>query len=295
MTTQKIGVHSLVFGDTWTEETAKFACRTAADIGYDLIEVLIFDPDALDPGMTKRVVKEAGLDLRLGMALGPDTDISSTDPDIAKAGENTVQKCLEIASDLGAPAVSGITYAAFNNYSAPPTQAQRDAVASALGRLDKRAGELGVKLGLEPVNRYESNMINSLDQAADMISRIGAANMFIHMDTFHMNIEESDLPSVISRNAHLLGYAHVAENHRGLLGNGTFDWRGYFRALEDAGYSGDFTVESFSSKVLSADLVGGVSLWRQGWSNAQLAAKIAFDHIQNHLAASRASVTPWSA
>ncbi len=290
----KIGIHSLVFGDTWTEETAQRATGIAAEIGYDLFEVLIFDPEALDTGMTGQVVKDAGLELRLGMALSQGADISSTNPEIAKAGEATVARCLEIASDLRVPAVSGITYAAFNNYTAPPTNAQRAAVMAALARLDKLAGNLGVKLGLEPVNRYESNMINSLDQAGDMIRSIGAANMFIHMDTFHMNIEEADLPSVISRNADLLGYAHVAENHRGLLGTGNFDWSVYFRALADVGYSGDFTVESFSSEVLGPDLVGGVSLWRKGWLDAKDAATSAHAVVKSLMQTAELSVSPWN-
>lgn len=289
----KIGIHSLVFGDTWTEKTVQASTAIAADIGYDLFEMLIFDPAEFDARLIDRVVRDAGLELRLGMALGPDTDISSINADTALSGEKTVERCLEIASDLGAPSVSGITYAAFNNYSAPATTAQRESVTSALARLDQRAGELGVKLGLEPVNRYESNLINSLDQAGEIIRCIGASNMFIHMDTFHMNIEEADIPSVIARNAGLLGYAHVAENHRGILGTGTFEWSAYFRALSDAKYAGDITVESFSSSILSDGLVGGVSLWREGWSDARLAAEIAYDVLQTHIRVADSAVSSW--
>src|SRR5690606_21090487 len=101
----------------------------------------------------------------------------------------------------------------------------------ALSRLDRRAGDLGVRLGIEPVNRYESYMVNTLDQASALIERAGGKNMFIHMDTFHMNIEESDIAAAIARNATRLGYAHVADSHRGALGTGNFDLQGYFRAL----------------------------------------------------------------
>ncbi len=80
----------------------------------------MFDPYALDVELTRRVVKDAGLGLRLGMALGADSDISSDDPHTAERGRAAVTRALEIASDLGAPAVSGITYAAFNSYAAPP-------------------------------------------------------------------------------------------------------------------------------------------------------------------------------
>src|SRR5690606_32648131 len=107
------------------------------------------------------------------MALGADADISSEDADVARRGEVTVALALEIASDLGAPGVSGICYAAFNSYSAPPTERQIDQVSAALARLDQRAGELGVRLGVEPVNRYESYLVNTLDQASALIERAG--------------------------------------------------------------------------------------------------------------------------
>lgn len=289
----KFGVHALVFGDSWTEATAKATCQAAAAIGYDLVEVLMFDPYTLDLAATRAGLAGTGLGLRLGMALGPGTDISSDDREIAAKGEAAVARALEIASELGAPAVSGITYAAFGSYSAPQTQDQRARVVESLSRLDRLAGQLGVRLGLEAVNRYESFMVNTLDQAAAMIRDADGANMFVHMDTFHMNIEEGDISAAIQRNAGLLGYAHVADSNRGTLGGGHFDIHGFFRALAAVGYEGDFTVESFSSKVLSADLVGGVRLWRQAWTDPVVAAGAALDAMRAARSAAVAGIKVW--
>ena len=286
----KFGVHSLVFSDRWTGESAHAICRTAAEIGYDLIEVLMFDPPSLDRQVTRAATAGTGLGLRLGMALGPDVDISSDDADTSRRGEAMVGLALEIASDLGAPAVSGICYAAFNSYSAPQTEAQVERVAAALARLDRRAGELGVRLGVEPVNRYESYMVNTLDQASALIARAGGKSMFVHMDTFHMSIEERDIGSAVRRNALLLGYAHVADSHRGLLGTGNFDLAGYFRALAAAGYAGDLTFEGFSSRVLGAGLVGGVRLWREAWPDSALAARSALDLMRSAWTAATSAV-----
>lgn len=288
----EFGIHSLVFGDIWDEAHAKAACRSAREIGYDLIEVLVFDPATLDVPMTARVAREAGIGLRLGMALGADSDISSADPATAARGEATVARCLEIAADLGAPAVSGITYAAFNSYTAPPTAAQRAQVVASLARLDRRAGELGVRLGLEPVNRYESYMVNTLDEGAELIRAAGGTNLFLHMDTFHMNIEESDFAAAIHRTADLLGYAHLADNNRALLGAGNFDLKGYLRALASAGYQGDYTVESFSPRMLTPGLVGGLRLWRSGWEDPVQPAKMALATLQAGVAAAKAGVAP---
>jgi D-psicose/D-tagatose/L-ribulose 3-epimerase len=289
----KFGVHSLVFGDLWDETHAKAACRAAVEIGFDLIEVLVFDPSTLDVKMTARVAREAGIDLRLGMALSAGDDISSSDASIAARGEATVARCLEIAAELGAPGVSGITYAAFNSYAVAPTAAQRSQVVASLARLDRRAGELGVRLGIEPVNRYESYLVNTLDEGAGLIRASGAKNLFLHMDTFHMNIEEGDFVASIHRNADLLGYAHVADNNRALLGAGNFDLTGYFRALASAGYQGDYTVESFSPKVLTPDLNGALRLWRCAWDDPKKAAKVALQVMQTGVAAAKAGATAW--
>lgn len=286
----KFGIHSLVFGDIWDEPHAKAACRMAREIGYDLIEVLVFDPATLDVRMTAKVAAEAGIGLRLGMALGADSDISSTDAATAARGEATVARCLEIAADLGAPAVSGICYAAFNSYTAPPTEGQRAQVVTSLARLDRRAIELGVRLGLEPVNRYEGYMVNTLDEGAGLIRAAAGKNLFLHMDTFHMNIEEADFAAAIHRNADLLGYAHLADNNRALLGAGNFDLKGFFRALAAVGYQGDYTVESFSPRVLTPGLVGGLRLWRSGWDDPLQAARMALAVMQSGVAAAKAGV-----
>jgi len=280
----KFGVHSLVFSDQWNGETATSICRTVTDIGFDLIEVLMFDPATLDREATRRAVGETGLGLRLGMALGANADISSDEEDTAKHGAETVALALEIAADLGAPAVSGICYAAFNNYAAPQTERQVERVAAALSRLDRRAGDLGVRLGVEPVNRYESYMVNTLDQASALIERAGGRNMFVHMDTFHMSIEEPDIRAAIARNAARLGYAHVADSHRGALGTGNFDLQGYFRALTAAGYEGDLTFEGFSSRVLGPDLVAGVRLWREAWADSAEVARSALSVMRSEWA-----------
>lgn len=271
----RFGVHSLVFSDRWDGATAPAICRAAAEAGFDHVEVLLFDPAAHDIGVTRRALAGTGLGLRLGMALPPAADLSSPDLQTARRGEAMVAQALRLAADLGAPAVSGITYAAFAAYTAPPTAAQAAQVAAALGRLDALAGSLGLRLGIEPVNRYESYLVNTLDEAAALIAAAGGQHLFVHLDTFHMHIEERDIAAAIARNAALLGYAHVAESHRGLLGTGSLDLHGLLRALAAADYRGELTFEAFSARLLGPALVGGVRLWRDGFADPAAAAAAA--------------------
>lgn len=289
----KLGIHALFFTDSWTQATAGAAIDKAARIGFDVIEALIFDPDTVDGKMTRRLAADAGIGIALGMALGPDTDISSADPMIAARGAAMIERCLVIAEEASASGVSGITYAAFNRYKAPATPAQRAQVTDALGRLARIAEARGLRIGLEPVNRYESFLVNTLDEAGSIVRAVGSKALFVHMDTFHMNIEESDLAGAIARNADLLGYAHVADNHRGVLGSGTFDFKAYFRALARAGYEGGVTVESFSSSILGPDIVGAVGLWRPSWSDAEKQASAALAFMRSEIAAAEAANRVW--
>src|SRR5690606_7848600 len=119
----------------------------------------------------------------------------------------------------------------------------------------------------------ESYLVNTLDQASALIERVGGKHMFAHMDTFHMCIEEADMTSAILRNGSRLGYAHVADSHRGALGTGNFDLRAYMRALAAAGYAGDLTFEGFTASNVGSSLVSGVRLWRSAWSDSIAVAR----------------------
>jgi D-psicose/D-tagatose/L-ribulose 3-epimerase len=285
----KLGCHALMFGESWDEAAARRTIDTVARLGFDVVETLMFDVDAVDGRMTRRLAADAGIEVALGMALGPDADVSSPDPAVSRRGEETIERALAVAEEAGATAISGITYAAFNRYHAPPAPARRSQVVDALGRLARTAASRGQRIGLEPVNRYESYLVNTLDEAGAIIREIGSNALFVHMDTFHMNIEEKDVAGAIARNADLLGYAHVADNHRGALGAGTFDFKTYFRALARAGYEGGVTVESFSSRVLGPDIVGAVALWRPSWSDPESAAREALDFVRVELASAAAA------
>jgi D-psicose/D-tagatose/L-ribulose 3-epimerase len=292
---QKFGVHNLIYTPDWTETRGKAAVDSAARLGYDLFEVLMFDPAGFDPVMSRRLIVDAGLEPRLGMALSAAADISSADGETAARGKATVERCLELAVEFGAPGVSGICYAAFNNYPVPPSAVQRIQVIDVLGALDQRAGELGVRLGLEPVNRYESYLVNTIDEAGDIIRTIGGKNLFIHLDTFHMNIEEGDVAGAIERNGKLIGYVHLADNHRAMLGSGSFDFQGLFRALEAVGYTDGYTAEMFSPDILGQDLSGGISIWRGQWSDSESAAAAALAFMRSGVEVAQTAMKRWKA
>jgi D-psicose/D-tagatose/L-ribulose 3-epimerase len=279
----KIGVHNLVFVTDWSEASARQAINLAAEIGFDHIEVVIFDPATTDAAMTVKLAEQAGIAVAVGMALNPAADLSSPDAVIAAKGEQVVADCLAVARDLGATALGGVTYAALHRYMAPPDAGAWERVLAAYHRLAEKAKAAGVRLGLEPVNRYETNLVNTLGQAAAIVRAVDPVNLFVQMDTYHMNIEEADIAGAIEATKDVLGYAHVGEGNRGPLGSGTFDFEAYFKALARAGYTGGFTWESFSPNVVNPDITGLLALWRQPWADNKKAAQMALAFMRSHV------------
>lgn len=290
MKKNSIGVHNLVFVTDWSEASARKAISAAAHIGFDHIEVVIFDPATTATDLTVRLAREAGIDVAAGMALNPAADLSSPDPAIAAKGEQLVADCILTARDLGAPALGGVSYSALTRYWAPPAAGARERVLEAYFRLAEKAQQAGIKLGIEPVNRYESNVINTLGQAAAVVRAVGSPSLFVQMDTYHMNIEEADIAGAIAANQDVLGYAHVGESNRGCLGSGTFDFTTYFKALARAGYTGGFTWESFSPAVVDGGVTGLLALWREPWRDAQEAAGLALRFLRSHVESAWAAV-----
>ena len=188
----KLGIHALVWVSDWTDESIRYAVNKSAEVGYDLIEAVIFDPSEARPEQTARALAAAGISCVTGMALNPGADISSLDQDIARRGEQFITDAILATRDMGSELLGGVTHSAMHRYPDAAHPAVRDRLVEIYGRLADRAQAAGVRLGIEAVNRYESNVVNTLDDAAQTIAEVGSEALFIHMDTYHMNIEEHD-------------------------------------------------------------------------------------------------------
>jgi D-psicose/D-tagatose/L-ribulose 3-epimerase len=145
------------------------------------------------------------------------------------------------------------------------------------------AASADIKLGLELCNRYETNLLNTASQALEMMDVIGRPNVVVHLDTYHMNIEETDMITPVLACGDRLGYVHLGESHRGYLGTGNVDFTGFFRALGHIGYHGPLTFESFSSVVVAPELSNALCIWRVPWDDSLDLAQKARDFIQAQL------------
>jgi len=259
--------------------------------GYDFIELPLMDPATIDVVMTRAALARHGLAVTCSLGLGFDTDVSSVDPEIAARGEALLTRAVQVAGELGSPYLGGVIYSAMAKYLSPSTPANRAQAAEALHRVAEVAQEMDITLGLEPVNRYESNLINTAEQALELITATRASNVVVHLDVYHMNIEEGDLERPVLQCGHRLGYVHVGESHRGYLGSGTIRFSELFRALVRVGYDGPIAFESFSSAVISPEFCSSLAVWRDLWSDGADLARHAYRFMEVELLAARRAVS----
>ncbi len=283
----KLGVHALVWVGGWSHDECARAIEQTAQLGFDLIEIPALDPKSIDVDFTRRMLEANRLGVTMSLGLDAATDISSGDPEQIARGEARLMDALRVARDIGATHVCGILYSAFQKYFLPPTEKGIAGSIDAIRRLCAEAAKSDITIGVEVVNRYESNVLNTAAQAVDFCKRVGAPNVKVHLDTYHMHIEEADIEAAIVETGPLLGYFHIGESNRGYLGAGSLDFDRVFRGLAKAEYRGPITFESFSSAVVNQPLSGILAIWRNLWTDGRDLAAHAKDFIEAHLKAAQ--------
>lgn len=285
----RLGVHALVWVGGWSPAEARQAIASTAEAGYDVIEIPLLDPASVDAVDTRRVLDEHGITAACSLGLSPATDVSSEDPAAVAAGRRLLADALEAAVELGADYLGGVLYGVLGRHDAAVTERGRANAVEAIRELCDNAARERVTIGLEVVNRYESNLLNTTEQAFAFLDDLGADNATVHLDTYHMNIEEPGMAAAIEACGDRLGYFHVGESHRGPLGTGSVDFREAFAALDMIGYDGTIAFESFSSAVVSPALTRALCIWRETWDDGMKLATSARRFVIEQRAAAAAA------
>lgn len=280
-----IGAHGLVWSGSFDREGLAHAAQHAVDCGYELLEMPLLDPLGFDLQAAKSILGPQDIEVSASMGLPEGSDISSDDPEEVARGEAVLNRALDILGELGATQFCGVLYGVLRKYPAPATEVGRRHSQEVLRRVAERAGALGITLSLEVVNRYEANLFNTARGGLAYLDEIGAPNIKLHLDTYHMNIEESDLFLPVLAAGDRLGYVHIGESHRGYLGTGTVDFDSFFRALDAIGYAGPITFESFSTAVVDPVLSRSLAIWRNLWEDGDDLARHANAFIRNKIRA----------
>lgn len=251
------GVHTSMWTMKWDREGAETAVSAALKYGMDFIEIALLDAPAVDAGHSRALLEKSGLRSVCSLGL-PEPVWASRNPDAAAAH---LMVAIEKAAAIGAEALSGVTFGGIGERTGlPPSETELDNVARALGAAAKHAAKHGLAFGIEPVNRYETHLINTAAQGVAMIEKVGSDNIFLHLDTYHMNIEEKGAANGILDGREHLRYIHLSESDRGTPGAGTCDWDEIFAALSAIGFKGGLAMESFIN--MPPEIAFGLSVWR---------------------------------
>lgn len=276
----RLGAHAFVWIGDWTLESGNTAIREAAEVGFDFIEIPLLKPAEFDARRHKAVLAETGLGATCSLVLPTDAHMP-VHPDKAKI---FLAQALEAVEAVGATYLAGcIAYSLGTLTGAPPTAEERQTVVDVLGEVAQDAQARGITLALEACNRYETYLYNTLSDTRDTVLAVGADNLKLHADTYHMNIEEEGFYKPLVATADVLDYVHMSESHRGLVGSGTVVWDEVWRGLKDANFSGSLVLESFAA--INPDLQAATCLWRPPNEPPQVLAREGVKFLQRGAAA----------
>ena len=282
-----IGCHALVWTGEFDADGINSSVARTKAAGFDLVEFPLMDPDTFDSDAARSALADAGLSATASLGLPEHADVSSEDPEVVAAGAKLLRTALDRTAEMGASRLCGVLYGSMKKHMAPMSAGDEPTASRRSGTWPIRLRRLGVRLSLEVVNRYESNLLNTGRDAWKFLDEVDRAEVSIHLDTYHMNIEESDLFQPFLDTQERLGYVHIGESHRGYLGTGSVDFETAFRALDRIGYDGPIVFESFSSAVVSPTLSNTLGIWRNLWNDSDHLAAHANRFIRDHLAAVR--------
>lgn len=258
----------------------------AERLGFDILEICIEAPELIDVDAIAARLQETGMKATVCGAFGPDRDLSADDGEIRENGVAYLGRCIEIASALGAESVLGPMYSATGKTRMLEASARKNQWRLAvenIRRVAAMAADRGVRLGIEPLNRFETDLVNTVDQGMRMVADIDRPNVGLLLDTFHMNIEEKNIPAALRRAAGRIVEFHACANDRGTPGEDHLPWPAIVGALRDASFQGPVVIEAFTPEI--KEIARAVSIWRPLAESEDALASNGLQHLKAVFAA----------
>lgn len=260
------------------------------EAGFDFVELLVPEPGELDLAATRRALESEGLGVALAARVNLDRNLCADDAERRKAGRDYLTYCVDVAHALGATVVGGPLYGnplVFAARAPHPVdeglrQRREDWCVAGLREAAPLAAAAGVKLGVEPLNRFETDILNTTRQGVALMSLVQHEAVGLVLDTFHMNMEDDDIGDAIRAAGKHLIHFQANENHRGHLGSGHIDWTAVVRALADVDYRGAITLEPFRRN--DERLAIPFAQWKPPSGDEQPALKAACAFLRNLIA-----------
>ena len=258
-----IGANLWIWDSPVTTRVIREQAPQVARMGFDAIELPLESADDWDAADVRALLETHGLAATVCAAMGPGRDLATGDDATTRATQAYLRACIEHAAAIGARVVAGPIYTPTGRtgvLSAAERARRIDAVARNLAPVLEVADAHGVHLAIEPLNRFETSLFNTVGQTLHLIDAVGHPALGLLVDTFHMNIEERDIGVAIRQAGARLLHVHACGNDRGAPGHDGIAWEAVRDALTDVGYTGIVTIESFTSA--NRTIATAASIWR---------------------------------
>jgi D-psicose/D-tagatose/L-ribulose 3-epimerase len=261
----------LLWADDVAEESWLPLFGRLQAMGFDFVEVPIFNTE---PARYRRLgvrLRELGLEATAMTALSAGRDLIGENPASRRAGLDHLRAVVDCSRELGSPLVGGPIYQALGGFSgAPPTAAERARAVEGLRAASEHAGQAGVTLALEALNRFEVHLVNCAADAAALVREVRHPALRLTYDTFHAHIEEKDPAAAIRACGDLLAHVQASECDRSTPGAGQVNWAANLTALRNSGYTGRIAIEAFGQKLPA--LAAATRIWRRMFKDEETLA-----------------------
>ena len=259
----RIGINTFLFTSPFTTQSVKLF-PTFKRWGFQTVEIPVEDTSHIEPAKVKAAADRNGLAIGSVCAcMGPGRDFRGT-PAEQRTAMKYCRKLVDQAAVLRCPRIIGPIYSVVGKADAvPPKQQKKEfaLVVKNLKALAAYAAKKKVTLCIEPLNRFETDFLNTCDQGLKLLKAVGAKNVKLHLDTFHMNIEEKNQAAAIRKAGKQLAHFHACGSDRGTPGNDHIKWKPIVKALKSVGYKGDVVIESFTTDVKV--IARAAAIWRR--------------------------------
>lgn len=260
---RKLGVNTWVWTSPLTDAGLARLAPRIRGWGFDVIELPVENPGDWSPGRAARLLADLGLAATVTLVMGEGRELVATDAATVAATRDYLRRVVDAAAEVGSPVIAGPAYASVGRtWRMSGTERTRcyAELAEALDPVAAHARAAGVTVAVEPLNRYETSLLNTVDQALAALEGLDPASCGLALDIYHMNIEETDIPAAIRRGAGRIAHVQVCGNDRGAPGADHLDWPAILAALDASGYVGPLVIESFTGE--NATIATAASIWR---------------------------------
>jgi D-psicose/D-tagatose/L-ribulose 3-epimerase len=271
----KLGCHAFVWIGEWNTESGNYAIEQVARTGFEYIEMPLLNPATFDAASHRATLQQAGIKGTCSLALPKEVHM----PTYPERARDFLYAALAKVEEVGSLYLGGcIAYHLGTLTGKPPEPSERETVIQVLKDVAAEAARRGLTILLEPCNRYETYLYNTLIDTRETILAVGAPNLKLHADTYHMNIEEEGFYNPIVQTGDVLAYVHMSESHRGLVGSGNVHWEQIWKGLAVIQFDGFLVLESFST--VNPDLQAATCLWRPPNQPSQVLASEGLRFLQ---------------